>query len=144
MYLGMRCSAGATASRDRDIAIEATQSLFGNTMNTLFPEVCAALPTKDLGDPFRAPIPTNVPVLFLSGTLDSNCPPYQAEEIRWPMTRATHLIVDHAGHEDLEPNPDVQSAIADYLAGKDVSDRRIALPVPDFRSVEEAKKERKR
>jgi hypothetical protein len=38
----------------------------------------------------------------------------------------------------------VQAVIADFLAGKDVSARHVSLPVPDFKSVEEAKKERRR
>jgi hypothetical protein len=33
--------------------------------------------------------------------------------------------------------------IADYFAGKDVASRHIALPVPDFKSVDEAKRERR-
>jgi pimeloyl-ACP methyl ester carboxylesterase len=144
MYLGMRCSGGATASRDRDIALEARRSIFGDAQNGYFPGICAGLPPMDGGDAARGPLVSNVPVLFVSGTLDSNTPPYQAEELRWGMPRAQHLVVPHAGHEDLEPNDEVQQAIADFLAGQDVSDRRIALPPPRFRSVEEAKKERSR
>lgn len=83
-------------------------------------------------------------MLFVSGTLDSNTPPYQAEEVRWGLPRAMHLIVPNAGHEDLEPNGDVQGVIADFFAGKDVSSRRVAMPVPDFKSVDEAKRERRR
>ena len=49
----------------------------------------------------------------------------------------------NAGHEDLEPNAEVQAAIADYFAGKDMSARHIALPAPDFKSVDEAKRERR-
>jgi len=143
MAYGIRCSAGATATRDREIALQAQTSLFANAQNGWYPDICAALPSIDLGDAFRAPIVSDVPVLFISGTLDSNTPPYQAEEMRWSMPRAMHLIVQNAGHEDLEPNEDVQSAIADYFAGRDVSARRIALPTPDFKSVEEAKRERR-
>jgi hypothetical protein len=55
------------------------------------------------------------------------------------MTRATHLIVENAGHEDTLPHPEVQRAILDFLRGKDVSARRIALPSPKFLSLEEAK-----
>lgn len=143
MAYGMRCSAGASASRDGEIARQAQVSILGNALNRPYPEVCQALPPVDLGDGFRAPIVSNVPALFISGTLDSNTPPYQAEQVRWGMPRATHIIVQNAGHEDLEPNEEVQSAIADYFAGKDVASRRIALPVPDFRSVDEAKSERR-
>ena len=143
MAYGMRCSAGATASRDREIAREAQLSILGNALNRPYPAVCDALPPVDLGDSFRAPIVSNVPVLFISGTLDSNTPPYQAEQVRWGMPHATHIVVQNAGHEDLEPNAEVQAAIADHFAGKDVASRRIALPAPDFRSVDEAKRERR-
>jgi pimeloyl-ACP methyl ester carboxylesterase len=142
MAYGMRCSGGATASRDREIAREAQLSILGNALNGPYPAVCEALPPVDPGDDFRTPIVSNVPVLFISGTLDSNTPPYQAEQVRWGMPHAMHIIVPNAGHEDLEPNEEVQAAIADYFAGQDVASRRIALPVPDFRSVDEAKRER--
>ncbi len=143
MAYGMRCSGGATASRDREIARQAPLSILGNELNGPYPAICDALPGVDLGDDFRGPLVSDVPVLFISGTLDSNTPPYQAEQMRWGMPRATHLIVPNAGHEDLEPNEEVQAAIADYFAGKDVSSRRIALPAPDFKSVDEAKRERR-
>lgn len=143
MAYGMRCSGGATPLRDRRIEMEAARSIFGNAINGAYPAVCAALPPHDPGDAARAPIVSEVPVLFLSGTLDSNTPPYQAEEIRWTMPNARHIIVQHAGHEDLEPNEEIQAIIADWFAGKDVSARRVALPVPDFKSVEEAKQERR-
>jgi pimeloyl-ACP methyl ester carboxylesterase len=142
MHTGMRCSGGATANRDREIALEEQVSIFGSTLNGSFPEICAALPPIDPGDAFRGAIVSDLPILFISGTLDSNTPPYQAEEVRWSMPRAMHLIVTNAGHEDLEPSEDVQAVIADYFAGKDVSARRVVLPAPDFRSVEEAKRER--
>ena len=144
MAFGMRCSAGATASRDREIARQAPLSILGRELNGSYPEICEALPPVDLGDGFRAPIVSDVPALFISGTLDSNTPPYQAEQMRWGMPNALHIIVQNAGHEDLEPNAEVQEAMADYFAGKDVASRRIALPTPDFRSVDEAKRERGR
>jgi hypothetical protein len=49
------------------------------------------------------------------------------------------LIVEHAGHEDTQPHPEVQRAVFEFLAGKDVSDRHIALPPPKFLSLEAAK-----
>lgn len=144
MVLGLECSSSATALREQEIRGQAATSLFGNVMNMLYPEVCAALPPVDLGDEFRGPLVSNVPALFISGTLDSNTPPWQAEELRWGMPRATHLIVANAGHEDMLPMPEVQRAIGDYFAGKDVAGRNIARPLPKFSSVEEAKKERTR
>jgi pimeloyl-ACP methyl ester carboxylesterase len=143
MVLGMECSSGATPLREQRIRLEAQASPFANAMNFPYPDICKALPAVDLGDAFRGPLVSKVPVLFVSGTLDSNTPPFQAEELRWGMPNASHLIVTNAGHEDTIPNPEVQRAIADYFAGKDVSDRRIALPAPKFLSIEEAKADRK-
>jgi pimeloyl-ACP methyl ester carboxylesterase len=142
MAYGVRCSGGATAGRDREIVRQAPLSILGNALNGPYPAVCGTLPGIESGDDFRAPIISNVPVLFISGTLDSNTPPYLAEQVRWGMPHAMHLIVPNAGHEDFEPNAEVQAVIADYFAGQDVASRRIALPAPDFKSVDEAKKER--
>jgi pimeloyl-ACP methyl ester carboxylesterase len=144
MPLGMECSSGVTANRQAEIDLEAKTSIFGDTMNLFYPAICSALPPVDLGDAFRGPLISDVPVLFISGTLDSNAPPYQAETLRFGMPRASHLIVDNAGHEDTLPNREVQQAMFDFFAGKSVGDRHIALPTPDFKSVEEAKKDRRR
>ena len=144
MVLGMECSSGASAERWRRIAEEAQASPFRNAMNFRYPDVCSALPPVDLGDAFRGPLVSNVPALFVSGTLDSNTPPFQAEELRWGMPNTTHLIVTNAGHEDTVGHPEVQAIVADFLAGKDVSARRVALPAPKFLGVEEAKKDRRR
>jgi pimeloyl-ACP methyl ester carboxylesterase len=142
MPLAMRCSAGRTEARERERRVEAAASPFGNWVNFPYPDVCAVLPPVDHGESYRSPLVSDVPVLFISGTLDNNTPPFQAEQLRWGMPRATHLIVLNAGHEDMLPMDAVQAAIADHLAGMDVSNRVIALPPPDFMSVEEAKRDR--
>ena len=107
-------------------------------MNFPFPEICQAIGVRDLGAGFRAPIRSDVPTLFISGTLDNNTPPFQAEEMKWGFTRATHLIVENAGHEDTMPNREVQKAMVDFLRGQDVSGRRIALPERKFLTTEQA------
>ena len=80
---------------------------------------------------------TAVPTLFLSGELDCNVPPYQAEEVRWGFAHGTHLIVAHAGHEQtLWQNPDAAPVIRDFLAGRDVSAARLAWRPLRFIPVE--------
>jgi hypothetical protein len=52
-----------------------------------------------------------------------------AEELRWGAPNATHLIVENAGHEQtFWQNTSAAPVIADFLAGKDVSDRKITYP----------------
>jgi hypothetical protein len=70
--------------------------------------------------------------LLVSGSLNANTPPYQAEKLRWGFSYASHLVVENAGHEDTLPNEAVQAAIADSLAEKDVGHLRVRLPRPKF------------
>jgi len=70
-------------------------------------------------------------------TLDPNTPPYQAEELRWGAPNSTHLIVENAGHEQtFWQNVTAAPVIADFLAGKDVSDRKITYPPLRFVPLE--------
>lgn len=66
--------------------------------------------------------------LLLSGTLDWNTPPFQAEQLRWGMTDATHLVVENAGHEQILPHPEIWTAVRNFLLGDDVSEVRADYP----------------
>jgi pimeloyl-ACP methyl ester carboxylesterase len=135
MAATMDLASGASAERRARILREAKDSLFGNVMN--FPEMSYGdvWGAPDLGDAFRGPIRTETRTLFVSGTLDANTPPYQAEELRWGFSNSTHIVVENAGHEDTLPTEAVQAAIVDFLAGRDVSGARIRLPRPRFTPI---------
>jgi hypothetical protein len=60
---------------------------------------------------------------------------YQAEEVRWGFSNASHIIVEYAGHEDSLPNEAVRAAIIDFFNGKDVSNVRISLGPPKFKPI---------
>ena len=57
-------------------------------------------------------------------------------------TATRHLIVENAGHEDMLVHAEVRAVLADFFRGRDVSDRRVALPTPRFLSIAEAKEQR--
>jgi pimeloyl-ACP methyl ester carboxylesterase len=73
-----------------------------------------------------------VPTLFVSGTLDCNAPPYQAEKLRYGFLESSHLVVDYAGHEDLLPDPEVRAVIARFLAGENLGRVGVERPPPTF------------
>ena len=135
MSVMMDLYSGATATRQRRIEEETPDCILGPAVNFLLGEIADIWGNPDLGDEYRRPIHSNIRTLFVSGTLDSNTPPFQAEEIRWGFSNAEHIVVANAGHEDMLPDPEVQSAIARFLDGQDVSDVRIALPPPEFRAI---------
>jgi len=133
----MDSSSGATPERQAQIEREAKTSLLGNVMNFL--DVGEVFDNPDLGDEFRSPIRTNVPTLFISGTLDNNTPPFQADEVRRHFKQSTHIVLENAGHEDMLVNQRVQQTIGDYFRGRDVSRVKIALPNLRFLAIPDAK-----
>lgn len=139
MTFVMDASSGATKERDARIQREAKDAIFNDTINFPFPEIGQLFGNPDLGDNFRSAIRTNVPTLFVSGALDNNTPPFQADEVRKTFKNSTHIVVDNAGHESTLVEPRIQQAMVDYLRGKDVSKVRVALPPLRFEPIPEAK-----
>lgn len=139
MTFMMDAASGATKQRDAQIAREAKTAILGNAMNFPFPEIGEALGNPDLGDKFRSPINTSVPTLFISGSLDNNTPPFQADEVRRTFKQSTHLIVENAGHESMLNEAAVQQLAADYLRGQNVSKAKLAIPPLKFRPIPEPK-----
>ncbi|MDX1578438.1 MAG: alpha/beta hydrolase, partial [Gemmatimonadota bacterium] len=122
MSIIMDAASGASPGRRARIRAQAERSRFADVVNGAFPEVGEAAGAPDLGDAYRAPIVSDVPVLFLSGTMDFNTPPFQAEEVRWGFRRSAHVIVEHAGHEQIIGHPRAQAAISAFLRGEEVRD----------------------
>lgn len=125
-------ASGASPERKKMIEMQAQRSMFGNVANFPWPEIDAATGVQDLGENYRAPLVSDVRTLFLTGTLDWNTPPYQAEQIRWGMTNATHLIVENAGHEQIYTQREVLQAMSRFLQGEDVSKVKVVLPPLKF------------
>ncbi len=128
----MDAASGASSERLRRIREEASQSRFGNVMNHPYPQIAELWSAPDLGDDYRAPIASPVRTLFLSGTLDWNTPPFQAEEVRWGFPNSSHIIVRNAGHEQVLGHRNVQRAILDFLSGKNVDDATASFPAMRF------------
>ncbi len=121
-------ASGASPARWQMIRGQQQQTMFSNVVNMLHPELAEAFGAPDLGEEFRAPIVSDVRVLMATGSLDYNTPPYQAEQVRFGLTNATHLTVENAGHEQVIPQPEIQRAFVRFLQGEDVSDVHVALP----------------
>jgi pimeloyl-ACP methyl ester carboxylesterase len=133
----MDAASGASAARLALIAEQTKSSRFADVINFPYPTANTAWDVPDLGDEFRAPLVSSVRTLFISGELDCNTPPYQAEMLRWGMSDATHLIVANAGHEQtFMQNDTAAPVVVDFLAGRDVRDRKIAWPPIRFVPLE--------
>ena len=81
---------------------------------------------------FRAPLRSSVPALLVTGALDGNTPPDQAERVRAGFRDARHLVVANAGHDAAWVVPEALDAVVAFLAGRDVRGARAAAPPPRF------------
>ncbi|HKR64140.1 MAG TPA: alpha/beta fold hydrolase [Thermoanaerobaculia bacterium] len=137
MSVAMDCSAGRTEERRRLIANEAKRTLLADAIDIPFPEVCAGVNVPDVGDAYRGPLMSNVPVLLISGTLDGRTRPRQAGELRRTMPNAQHLIIEGAGHSDplFLSSPKIFEAMKSFLRGEKLQERVITLPPVQFSPV---------
>ena len=127
----------ASDERIERIRAETPACLIGPVVNMGMLELHEAWGAPDLGPGFRAPIVSDVPLLAFSGTLDSNTPPWQAEQVLEGFSHGMHVVVENAGHEDmLFADRGLTVAAFRFLAGEDVSDFSLALPTPRFVPIE--------
>ena len=135
MSATMDLASGATDYRRERIRYEARKSLFPYVTN-LSLDISDGMgdgwPNPDLGDDYRSPVISDVRTLFMSGTLDFNTPPYQAEEVRWGFSNSSHIIVTHAGHEQVLPHPEAGKTILKFLQGENVNDIAFSYPGLSF------------
>lgn len=137
MSFMMDCASGQTAVRLAQIAREAKGTLLEDVFNLPFPDVCEEWKAPDLGDEFRSPLKSNVPVLFISGTLDARTPVSNAEEYRKGFAKSTHLIIDGAVHSDplFLSSPKIKDGMMQFLRGQTVTVTRTAAPPMQFAPV---------
>ena len=132
------CSLGWSEARMARAQSEAQDALFSNVNLQWSSGVCKWL---GFAAESAAQLPrlwSTTPALFISGTLDTNTPPFQAEELRWGFPQSTHLVVENGGHETL-PSEEVQSIVVDFFKGQDVGARSVRFDPPRFLSVDELK-----
>jgi pimeloyl-ACP methyl ester carboxylesterase len=130
----MDCASGQTAARRELIAREAKDTLLGDIMNFPFPDICTEWNAPDLGDEFRSPLKSDIPVLFISGTLDARTPISNAEEYRKGFSNSTHMIIEGAVHSDplFLSSPKIKEGMMEFLRGQPVTTTKIEGPPIKF------------
>ena len=130
MPLSMDCASGASAERLELIAREEPGALIGDVANLDLTTVCPYWPVEDLGDAFRSPLESTVPVLAVSGTLDVRTPPSNADEVLAGFADGGQLKIVGGGHGDdlLVATPAIAEAMVRFLRTGDAGRERIVLP----------------
>ncbi|MEM8933489.1 MAG: alpha/beta hydrolase, partial [Acidobacteriota bacterium] len=121
----MDAASGISPERAARVRREASDTLLEDILNYPGPALAEALGVADLGEPFRAPLSSPVPALFLSGDRDGRTYVESHREAAAGFEHAVHVIVEGAGHDLFMASPEVGDRIATFLAGKPTSSAPI-------------------
>ncbi len=131
MALMMDCASGASAERRERIRREARDpaNLLTDAIHAPFySSTCSSCGSPDLGAAFRTPFTCDVPVLFVSGTLDVRTPPANVEAIRAGFTRHAHVRVN-TGHDPRELiSEEYRDVLQAFIRGERVASCELELP----------------
>lgn len=129
MPLSMDCASGVSDERRERIARESESALIGDVANLDLTTTCPFWPVSDLGEEFRRPLQSDIPMMAVSGTLDLRTPPSNAEEVLLGFSNSGHLIIEGAGHGDdlLRSSRQIAEAMVRFLVDGDSGRERIVL-----------------
>jgi hypothetical protein len=130
----MRCASGGSPARRATVRGQVDSTLLGDVTDFPIPDICEAWGVPDLGEDFRSPISSKVPVLFFSGTLDAHTPASNAREVLAGFANGRHVLVDGGAHCLLGFSlPKGRKIAAKFLRGDSVSTARLSTPSFGFR-----------
>ena len=132
MSLAMDLASGATPGRRTLVMEGEQQSVLGRALNFPWMALNAAeYDVPDIGDAFRAPIRSDVPTLFVSGTMDGRTPPTNADEVRRGFPHSFTLLLDGAGHDDdlWLASPRIAPVLSRFFSGDRIRSETIATPL---------------
>ena len=138
MSAGMDAASGISDARLRKYKRERRETLLSDAINFPYPELIETLGVPDLGEAFRAPVESDVPVLMISGTMDGRTPVSNAEDVRPGLSNSAHLIIKGAGHSDplFLSSPRILEVMHAFFRGEGVRDEVISLPPIAFTPIE--------
>jgi pimeloyl-ACP methyl ester carboxylesterase len=131
MPLAMDAASGVGAARWRQIQAEASSSLLGRASDLPLPDINAEL-VDDLGDEYRRELNSDVPALFIAGTLDGRTTLESQLALAQGMRNAQTLVVKNAGHDLLVVSPDIGDAIVRFLRAEQQKVTQIVVAPPTF------------
>ena len=130
----MECASGGSQDHLARLRREKSRAAVGAARAFPYPDICRVVyemvPDLKLNDEFRAPIRSDVPVLFISGTLDGVTPVSNAVEVGRSFSRGRHLIIHGAAHSNalFLSSPRISDRIEDFLAGNYQETGSLAVP----------------
>ncbi|MDQ2870081.1 MAG: alpha/beta hydrolase [Acidobacteriota bacterium] len=94
----MRCASGASRDRAARIAAEREGAILGDAADLAEERICRAWGIEPLPENFRSPVVSDVPALFVSGTLDGDTPEANADEVAPGFRNGSRLVIEGGAH----------------------------------------------
>ena len=129
----MDCASGVSPERWSQIQAQEKTTFLGREFDFPFPDVCEGWGVRQLEPSFRSEIRSDVPALFIGGTLDGRTPISNAEEVKKGFPNSTMVVVEDAAHGDrlFVGSPQIVEVMLDFMKGKPISVTQILLPPID-------------
>lgn len=131
MSMAMDVASGITPSRLQKVREQSKNSLLGDLLNFPMPHLNNVIKSLDLGDQFRQPKLSSIPVLLLTGTLDGRTYIEGQTQAVAHLDKVTQVKVVNAGHNLYEASPEVLNTMQQFLRGEPIAKREISV-VPKF------------
>ena len=134
MPFAMDCASGVSRERWTRIEREESGTFLGRDLDFPFPEICAAWGVSELDSTFRSDLNSDVPALFVSGTIDGRTPISNAEEVRKGFRNSTLVIINGAAHSQslFVGSPRIKDLMLEFMKGSAVSTSRITVTPIEF------------
>ena len=131
-------SLGVTPNRQRQLRSDPGTEFLGQWNWDAYIATAGIWPTADVGDDFRTPVPTPIPIIFVQGDWDTSTPMENAMEIVKSFPHGRVLIVERGEHAGIEPLaqsvPKVWGQLLDFLRTGNMPNlpQRVTVPRPKF------------
>ena len=99
----------------------------GDLLNFPMPHLNKSIKGLDLGDHFRQPKSSSVPVLLLTGTLDGRTYVEGQKQAVAHLDKVTQVKVVNAGHNLFMSSPEVLNTMHQFLRGEMIEKLEISV-----------------
>lgn len=127
MSMAMDVASGITASRLQKVSEQTQHGLLGDLLNFPMPHLNNVIKGLDLGDNFRQPKLSSIPVLLLTGTLDGRTYIEGQKQAVAHLNKVTQVKVVNAGHNLFTSSPEVLNIMHQFLRGKNIEKLEISV-----------------
>ena len=131
-------SLGVTPKRERQLRGDPATEFLGQWNWDSYIATAEIWPSPDVGDNFRTPVKTSIPVIFIQGDWDTQTPMENTLAIIESFPNGRVVIAEHGEHGALEPAlqrlPRAGADVLDFLRTGNMPNlpERVTLPVPKF------------